>query len=108
MGLATRLRGAEWWIWKQRRAGSGPDGRPKRRTVYPERILVGAPDHERVYLPCRFAMTDEQMAAALDALPQDDPERSHMFADVLLLSFLRGCGYKQSALAFGRLRRYYS
>ena len=108
MGLATRLRGAEWWIWKQRRTGRCPDGRPRHRTVYPERILVGAPDHERVYLPCRFAMTDGQMATALDALPQDDPERSHMFADGLLLSFLRGLGYKQSARAFVRLRKYYS
>lgn len=40
MGIVSRLRGAEWWVWKQRRCGRDAEGRIA-RPLFHELLHVG-------------------------------------------------------------------
>lgn len=99
VSTVTFMRGKEWWLSKTRKNG---------REVYPERILVGKLYKERVYLPCRYPMDDEKMAAVFDVMKGDDAEIAHIMADAMLVEFLKSCGYRRSAEAFERLPKWYS
>ena len=45
-------------------------------------------------------LTEDQAVDALDNLPMDDPEFSHLEGEVILCSFLRAEGYDDIAAAF--------
>jgi len=45
-------------------------------------------------------LTEEQATDALDNLPMDDPEFSHLEGEIILCAFLRAEGYDDLAMAF--------
>ena len=49
-------------------------------------------------------LTEEQAVDALDSLPMDDPEFSHLEAEVILCAFLRFQGYDDLAMAYVEAR----
>ena len=53
-------------------------------------------------------MSDEELAAQLEACSTDDIEINHINADDLLIEQLRALGYTKSADAFEAIQKWYS